>query len=183
MAQIPSLSTPRLLLRPFDLDDAPAVRELAGAYEIAEMTANIPHPYEMGMAETWIFGHQDMFDEGRSAPFAITLKLEHTLIGAISLMDINRYQYQAELGYWIGKPYWNQGYCTEAARRVIQYGFEEFDLNRIEARHMTKNPASGRVMQKLGMQFEGILRESIYRWDRFEDAAMYSILRYEFQSA
>ncbi|MFU8772395.1 MAG: GNAT family N-acetyltransferase [Anaerolineales bacterium] len=80
----------------------------------------------------------------------------------------------------MGKPYWKQGYCTEAAKEVIRYSFEQLGLNRVQARHMTKNPASGRVMQKVGMQYEGTLRQSLLRWETFEDAAMYSILRDEF---
>ena len=89
----------------------------------------------------------------------------------------------AEIGYWIGKPYWSQGYCTEAAREVVRYGFEVLNLNRIQARHMTKNPASGRVMEKVGMKYEGRLRQSLLRWDQFEDVAIYSILRDESSDA
>ncbi len=179
MAQIPTLTTPRLILRPFTLDDAPAVKELAGEWEIAATTANIPHPYEEGMAEEWIRTHQENFDKGEAVSLAITLKPEGGLVGAIGI-HINKTNRLAEMGYWVGKPFWNRGYCTEAAREVVRYAFEELDLNRVQARHMIKNPASGRVMQKIGMQYEGTLRQSIFRWDKFEDAAMYSILRDEY---
>ena len=74
----------------------------------------------------------------------------------------------------------NQGYATEAAQAVLEYGFRKLGLHRVQARHFTKNPASGRVMQKIGMTYEGTLRQSIYRFGRFEDAALYSILRHEF---
>jgi [ribosomal protein S5]-alanine N-acetyltransferase len=179
MPPIPTLSTQRLILRPFTLEDAPTVQELAGAWEIAEMTASIPHPYEDGMAEAWIGTHQDAFQRGETINFAVTTRTGGVLVGAISLMGINSSQHQAEAGYWIGKPYWNKGYCTEALQELIHYAFTKLDLNRVQARHMTRNPASGRVMQKAGMQFEGILRQSIYRWGKFEDAAMYSILKGE----
>jgi [ribosomal protein S5]-alanine N-acetyltransferase len=179
MPQIPTLTTERLILGPFTLQDAPAVKDLAGEREIAATTANIPHPYEDGMAEEWINTHQDAFDKGESVTFAIVRKADKQLIGAIGvhIYPINQL---AEMGYWIGKPYWKQGYCTEAAAEVIRYSFEQLGLNRIQARHMTKNPASGRVMQKIGMKYEGTLRQSILRWEKFEDAAMYSILRNEF---
>lgn len=179
MGQIPTLITPRLMLRPFTLDDAPAVRELAGQWEIAETTVSIPHPYEEGVAEEWIRTHQEAFDKGEAVNFAIALRSDGLLIGAIG-MSINWSNRLAEMGYWIGKPYWNRGYCTEAAREVLRYAFETLGLNRVQARHMTKNPASGRVMQKIGMTYEGLLRQSIFRWGKFEDAAIYSILRDEY---
>jgi ribosomal-protein-alanine N-acetyltransferase len=103
------------------------------------------------------------------------------LVGAIGI-HMDKVNQAAEFGYWVGKRFWNQGFAAEASRAVIRFGFEELELNRIYARHMTKNPASGRVMQKTGMRFEGILRESIFRWDSFEDAAIYSILASEFKA-
>ena len=84
------------------------------------------------------------------------------------------------MGYWIGKPYWNHGYCTEAAQTLLRYAFDVLHLNRVQARHMTKNPTSGRVMQKAGMQYEGTLRQSLRRWGAYEDAAVYAALRTEY---
>jgi ribosomal-protein-alanine N-acetyltransferase len=176
---IPTLTTDRLILRPFTLDDAPAVKALAGEREIAEPTMNIPHPYEEGIAEGWISTHQEAFDKGEAVTFATTLEKSGLLIGAIGL-HIREAHRMAEMGYWIGRPYWNQGYCTEAGREVIRYAFDVLGLNRVQARHMTRNPASGRVMQKIGMTYEGTLRQSILRWGNFEDSAIYSILRDEY---
>jgi len=113
MTDIPTISTDRLILRPFSLSDAARVRELAGEREVAEMTANIPHPYEEGMAEEWISNHADSLKNGMGVTLAIVLQPEGSLIGAIGL-TLNKAHHFAELGYWIGKPYWNQGYCTEA---------------------------------------------------------------------
>lgn len=177
----PTLSTDRLILRPFTLDDAARVRKLAGEWEIAETTANIPHPYEEGMAEEWISTHEDAFENETGVTFAVVLRPEGSFIGAIGL-GLNKAHQLAELGYWIGKPYWNQGYCTEAAKEVLRYGFEDLELNRIQARYMTKNPASGRVMEKVGMRHEGVLRQSLNRFGAFEDAAIFSILRDEYQA-
>lgn len=176
---IPTLVTNRLVLRPFTLDDAPLVQKFAGDIDIARMTANIPHPYEKGLAEEWISTHQESFEKGNDLTLAVTLDEGETLIGAISLHSNKIHQY-AELGYWIGKPYWNQGYCTEAAKEIVRYGFNIMNLNRIQARHMTKNPASGRVMEKIGMKKEGILRQSLLRFGEFNDYAIWSILRDEF---
>ena len=181
MTAIPTLSTGRLILRPFNLNDAARVRELAGEREVAATTANIPHPYEERMAEEWIATHEDAFENGTSVTLAIALLSDGSFIGGISLA-LNAAHHSAELGYWIGKPYWSQGYCTEAASEMLRYGFEIRGLNRVQARHMTKNPASGRVMEKIGMSHEGVLRQSLSRFGVFEDAAMFSILKDEYRA-
>ncbi|MBN1354723.1 GNAT family N-acetyltransferase [bacterium] len=170
-----NLYTERLTLRPFTAADAPSVKRLAGEKEIAANTLLIPHPYKDKMAEQWIETHARDFLEDRAAVFAITIRETKELTGAISL-NIIREDEKAELGYWIGKPYWNRGYCTEAAARILGYGFRELKLNRIYAVHFLRNPASGRVLEKIGMVFEGCLRQSVKKWDRFEDLHVYGIL-------
>ncbi len=180
MAQIPELKTERLLLRPFTLADAPEVRRLAGDRDIASTTANIPHPYEDGVAEAWISTHQENFDQGQALSLAIVRRHDSALIGGIGL-GIRREYDRAEMGYWIGKPYWGNGYATEAARALLAYGFSVLGLNRIFAEHFSRNPASGRVMEKLGMKHEGHLRQHMKKWGVFEDIEVHGILRSEFE--
>ncbi len=177
----PVIKTARLILRPFRITDAVAVQKLAGEFEIADTTANIPHPYYIDHARDWIKTHRESYESERLGVFAITKVESEELIGAVGLM-INRGHDSAELGYWVGKPFWNQGYCTEASRALLRWGFEELNLNRIQARHFVRNPSSGRVMEKLGMKKEGILRQFFKKWGRFEDTALYSILRFEYFS-
>ena len=174
---LPTLKTERLILRPFRMEDAPTVQRLAGAREIADTTLNIPHPYEDGVAEKWIAGHQQGFEEDKKITLAITLAGNDTLIGTISLMSLSKQHQHAEIGYWIGKEWWNKGYCTEAAREMVRFGFEQLGLNRIIGQHLTRNPASGRVMQKVGMKHEGTLRQHVRKWDKFEDIEYYAILK------
>jgi RimJ/RimL family protein N-acetyltransferase len=176
MATRPTLETDRLVLRPFEPGDAEDVQRLAGDRAIADTTLNIPHPYEDGMAEEWISRHRETFDEDEGLTLAVTSKDGGDLMGAISLMGINRRFSRAELGYWIGKPYWNNGFCTEAEQAVLKYGFEELGLNRIYASYFSRNLASGRVMAKLRMQYEGCLKQHIRRWDNYEDMVLYAIL-------
>jgi [ribosomal protein S5]-alanine N-acetyltransferase len=180
MTNIPTLTTKRLVLRPFQLEDAPVVKELAGAREIADTTSLIPHPYTEENAVNWILTHREAFEKGKTLNLAITLPPGGEVVGAIGL-GIDQHNLLAEMGYWVGVPYWNQGYCTEAARAVLAYAFETLGLNRVEARHMTRNPSSGRVMEKIGMQFEGKLRQQIQRWGVFEDANIYAILREDYE--
>lgn len=135
----------------------------------------MPHPYKDGMAEKWINTHQEEFEKGRSLDLAIVIQKTARLCGAIGI-TINSNYNNAELGYWIGVPYWGQGYCTEAASKAIAYGFESLKLHRIYASHLTRNPASERVLQKLGMTYEGCLRQHIKHWGVYEDLAIYGIL-------
>ncbi len=89
----------------------------------------------------------------------------------------------AELGYWIGVSYWGNGYATEAAREMVRYGFQDLKLHRIFASHFKHNPASGRILVKLGMRYEGCQHEHYRKWDQFVDSELYGILRREWQSA
>lgn len=178
----PTLTTARLTLRPFVPSDAALVAELAGAREVADTTRNIPHPYLPEMAEQWISAQPAAFTAGSVVTFAISSRSDATLYGAISLrlaLDDKR----AEMGYWLGVPYWGKGYTTEAAAAIVDYGFSEWQLNRIYASHITRNPASGRVMQKIGMRYEGCLRQHFIKWGAFDDLAQYAILREEWPAA
>ena len=175
MKQRPTLETERLLLRPFEPADAKDVQRLAGDRAIADTTLNLPHPYEDGVAEEWISTHQGKFEAGEAVTFAVVLRGSGELVGAMGLMIAARFE-RAELGYWVGKPYWGNGYCTEAGRAALHYAFSTLKLNRIHASHLTRNPASGRVMQKLGMVHEGRARQHVKKWDRFEDMELYGIL-------
>ncbi len=178
MAIQPTIATARLVLRPFLLDDAAAVQRLAGARQIAATTLNIPHPYEDGMAEAWIGGHRQAWDRGEQAAFAIT-QSEAGLVGAIGLRIEAAHQ-RAELGYWIGVPYWNRGYATEAAGAVLEFAFGELGLHRVHASYLTANPASGRVMEKVGMKREGLRRDHILKWDEYHDLTICGLLREDF---
>jgi len=174
----PTLSTSRLILRPFRPDDAGPVTDFLQTPEIAANTARIPHPYHLHMAEEWIGGHERDFTDQREVTFAITSVATEELIGAVGLvLDLpNR---SAELGYWLGKPWWSRGYATEAARRALDWGFDALDLNRIHAGYMAHNPASGQVLTKLGMQHEGLRREHFIRKGGPVDLVVMGMLRAE----
>ena len=180
LKRMPTLETARLVLRPFSAANAAEVMRLAGDRAVADTTSHIPHPYQAGMAEEWIARHQPAFDREQGVALAITRKPDGALVGAISLMGMAK-GHQAELGYWIGKPFWGQGYCTEAARALLRYAFTDLGLVRVHAGHFARNPASGRVMQKIGMHKEGCLRPHVKKWDRLEDLEIYGILKKEWE--
>ena len=149
----PEIKTERLLLRGFSHKDAKQVQAMAGNYNVAKSTLNIPHPYEDGLAEKWIDSHADGWNNKTRVTYAITHKITNKLLGAISLMDIE--DSHAKLGYWVGETYWGRGYCTEAAVAIIKYSFSELGITRIVAQHLSTNLASAKVMKKSGMYHTG----------------------------
>jgi RimJ/RimL family protein N-acetyltransferase len=178
MTPHPTLKTKRLLLRPFQADDAATVQRLAGDRRVASGTF-LPHPYEDGIAEEWIARHVPDYEAGKSVHFAVVSAADNVLMGSIGLEVAGAHRH-ARLGYRLGVPYWNHGYCTEAVRAVLHYGFTELGLNRIYAPHFLGNAASGRVLHKVGMTYEGRLREHYRRFGQFVDVEMYGMLRREF---
>ncbi len=168
------LKTERLLIRPIVLSDAETVEELASDKRIADTTFNIPHPYPKGRAIEWI----NTFTKNTYGKnFAITLN--NKLIGCISIIQPGQevYKFKAEVGYWVGFDYWNQGYCTEALKAIIEYAFQEMQLHKIVARHMAINPASGAVMKKAGMIKEGYLIQDAFKNGKFVDMELYGIVK------
>lgn len=145
----PEIKTERLLLRCFKLTDTKQVQALAGNFNVSKTTLNIPYPYKDGMAEEWIRTEQNYFDNNSQVTFAITDKLTGALMGAISLLSIK--DKKAGIGYWIGEPFWSKGYCTEATAALIDYAFSKRRLVKLVAEHLSSNPASGKVMKKVGM--------------------------------
>lgn len=176
------LETERLILRPPELDEATRIQELADDPDVAGMVSPMPFPYTLESAESWIRSVHAEIDAGEAYPFVIVRKTDNLLIGAVEVGNEVRHQ-RGEMGYWLGKAYWGAGYASEAARRVVQFGFEVVGLNRIFATHYAHNPASGRVMQKIGMSYEGTMRGHIVKWDKSVDLLIYAILRSEWLSA
>jgi [ribosomal protein S5]-alanine N-acetyltransferase len=172
------METERLVLRPLITDDAAAVAALAGRREIADTTISIPHPYSEERAVEWIATHT-VRSGGKELVFAITLRKSGSLIGSMGLRDIDTEHSQAEMGFWIGLDWWGQGFATEAGRAVIRFAFEQLNLNRVHAHHMVRNPASGRVLARIGMKREGVLRQRVKKWGVFEDVVVMAILRNE----
>ncbi len=175
---LPVLETERLVLRPYSAADARRVQEMCNDWDIASTTLALPHPYPDGAAEKWISTHDESFRQGKEVTLAITLKPGGMVIGSMAL-SVNKNHNRGELGYMIAKERWNHGCCTEAAHAIVRYGFTTLGLNRIQAMHFPRNPASGRVMQKLGMNREGLLRQYVNNRGTPEDVEMYSMLRTE----
>jgi ribosomal-protein-alanine N-acetyltransferase len=181
VSAVPTLNTGRLILGDCRAEDAPELQRLAGAREIADTTLRIPHPYHLDDELSWISRQNSQGARGEIANFALRQVSSGQLIGCVGLRDIDFEHRQAELGFWIGVDWWGRGYAREAARAVIRFGFETLGMNRICAHHMTRNPASGRVLEAVGMQREGVLRQRVQKWGVYEDVVLYAVLRDEWR--
>ncbi|MBI3887408.1 MAG: GNAT family N-acetyltransferase [Opitutae bacterium] len=175
-AQPPLIETPRLRLRPFLPADGPFVQRLAGVREVADTALHIPHPYPDGAAEAWINTHATRWAAHEELVLAITLPDGGHLVGAVGLVLEPQHD-RAELGYWVGVPFWRRGFATEAAGGLVDFGFKVLGLNRVQAQHMARNPASGRVMLKLGLRREGASPRAVKKNGRYEDVVFYGLLR------
>jgi len=141
------MRTKRLILRELNDADARRIALLAGDIDVARMTARIPHPYSEFDAEEWIRGID-------ANEFVRGIEFEGYLIGLIGY-TISPADRSAELGYWIGKPWWGRGFVTEAAEAVIRHAFRTARVPRLTCCHFIDNPASARVIEKLGFRCVG----------------------------
>jgi RimJ/RimL family protein N-acetyltransferase len=148
----PVLETERLCLRAPRLEDAKLVAALANDRRIAENTTRIPHPYALSDAREWIGAVNKKDGE---VAFLVTMAAE--VIGACGFRDRDGVP---EVGYWLGVPFWGNGYATEAARAVIDHAFTDRGHKVLLAAARVSNPASRRVLEKCGFQWTGV---SLYR--------------------
>ncbi|MCK5840812.1 MAG: GNAT family N-acetyltransferase [Candidatus Sabulitectum sp.] len=179
MKHPPVIETERLILRPFRIEEALFVKENAGSDEVYRNTMGMPHPYLEKNAVEWISSHLLKFYRGEGLELAVALKSSE-LIGVVGL-SVSQTHNRGELGYWLGKAYWNRGYCSEAAAAMVKYAFGEMGLHKITSRHFQHNPASGRVLEKIGFTKEGILREEYLKDDEYLSASVYGLLKADFQ--
>jgi [ribosomal protein S5]-alanine N-acetyltransferase len=147
------LESKRLLLRvPASFDVSDMVR-LGGDYDVAKNLSRMPYPYFESHAREWLATTAEKRAAGTDYAFAITRKDDGAYLGGCGLhkRDLGAF----EFGYWLGKPFWGQGYATEAARRLVAFAFLELGVDRVIAGHFHDNPASGNVLKKLGCVADG----------------------------
>lgn len=176
----PVLETQRLILRPLTLDDVDSVYEYAKDPKVTEHVTWEAHKTSHD-SKSFILDHATRnYQRKIPEPWAITLRsnTKH-VIGTVGCTWVSKNARSMEIGYVLGTHHWGQGLMPEASRAAIDYCFKEFDLNRIQARCMVENIASARVMEKIGMHFEGTMREAHYQRGRFWNLHHYAILKSE----
>ena len=178
MTKKAELKTKRLLLRPFRLEDVDDVYEYAKDPDWARfLAAVVPQPYTRTDAEAYIAG-RILADWSQEPTFAIVL--DSTVIGSVSI-GINEAHQRAELAYALARGHWGKGLMPEAAKPVIDYGFVEHGLAKIYAVADLRNVRSYRVMEKLGMRREGVLRSHLAERGERRDEVVYGILSEEWE--
>ena len=181
--EFPVLTTERLILsRPVEGDMQHIIHYLDSDKVYSENTANIPYPYKEADAEFLIHEVVDKgFENETDFVFAIRNKENGLIMGLIGIHHWDKANQKAEIGYWLGKEFWNKGYVTEAMTEVLAFGFKVLNLNKMFANFFPHNPASGRVMEKSGMRQEAVLKQEIYKNGKFLDFVRYSILKEDFK--
>lgn len=175
-SNLPTLRTERLTLRPARMSDAADLYEYSKDPEVARHVLWDAHQ-SVGDSRGYLRYAVRQYRQDLPASWGIELKENHKLIGTIGFMWINRDHNSAEVGYSLAREYWNRGIMSEALSAVLNEGFMDLNLHRIEAQHEVDNPASGRVMVKCGMMYEGCVRGRLYNKGRYVDVALYAILR------
>jgi [ribosomal protein S5]-alanine N-acetyltransferase len=162
------------IVRPWALTDAIAVQRYANNRKIwLNLRDLFPHPYSLEDANRFL---QYVTNDKPTTTFAIALPTE--AIGCIGLqMGRDIHCKTAELGYWLGEPFWGRGIMSEAVAEFTRYGFETFDVNRIYAEPFANNTASARVLEKAGFVCEGRLRASVFKDGQRLDSFLYARVR------
>jgi len=181
MLPLPTLTTKRLQLRPFLITDTERVAELANDSEVSKNVRSFDYPYTIQDAEQWVGGLAGEWETGKSAVFAICPRSEddsNAPVGAIGVV-LDRQSNRGELGYWIGRSYWGQGFATEACGSVLDFAFSQLGLNKVVAECLTRNPASAVVLEKVGMTQEGFLTRHFrkHEADDYCDVRVFGLLR------
>ena len=163
-----------IVLRPWQEGDAAALVKHADNRKVwRNMTDTFPHPYTVDDAHAWLGRCAE--DTGPASHFAITVNGEP--VGGAGLVEKTDVQCKTlETGYWLGEAYWGRGIATQAARLVVRHAFEHFDVERIEAGVFGWNPASARVLEKVGFTFEAPVRPANFKDGTFNDRPMYALL-------
>ncbi|MEB3828305.1 GNAT family N-acetyltransferase [Phormidium sp. CCY1219] len=178
---LPSLETPRLLLRKMTLADAVDIFEYASNPKVAQY---VTWPVHQSLDDTHQFltSVLERYAQQKTAPWAIVHKNLRQAIGTCGFVNWHSAHNRAEIGYALSAKYWGCGYMTEAVCTAIDFGFREKGLHRIEGRCKLQNIASARVLEKAGMTFEGILRQQMLKDEVYYDMKIFSILRQEWEN-
>ena len=175
------IESKRIKLRKLKLSDADDIYKNLQNKEMVKWTLNIPWPYKKEHAIKFIRRTHYKIRKKKSYAFSIVLKEIDKVIGVVDLMNIDWKNKNAEIGYWIGKRYWNKGFATEAVKLMLKFAFEKLKLHRVYASLFEENKASRRVLEKCGFKLEGILREHRYKHGKWHNELVFGLLKKEWE--
>lgn len=174
------LETERLILRPIEESDALALHPLVDDPDVAATMLSTPHPYREHEFRDFVRKAVESLASRERFEMVIVLKETGLPVGAIRFFNIAWEHARTEMGCWLGKPYWGNGYVTEATLSMIRFGFEELGLEGIHAHCLASNKASQRVLEKAGLTLEGMIRHAVKKGHRFHDVLLFGIIREDF---
>jgi len=172
----------KVYLDSIDDNDAEAIAGYSNDYEIASNIPNMPFPYTIGHALSFIDFAKLRCAERADYHMAVRLQ-SGELVGMCAIANIDNTNMRAELGYWIGKRHWGKGYGKEAVRLMLNFAFATLRLNRVCAKVLVGNERSIRLLGPLGFKKEGIAREGVFHMGKFMDDIAFSILRSEYNDS
>ncbi|QWU15326.1 ribosomal-protein-alanine N-acetyltransferase [Paenibacillus sophorae] len=180
MSQFPILETDRFVLRQLKQDDS---REIFQYFSLDEVTKfyDLESFTNIEQAEELIDRWNQKFERNQGIRWGITLRSESRVIGTCGFHGWMKNHYKAEIGYELTPEYWRQGYMTEVIQKIIEFGFNNLGLNRIEAFVEPENVGSRKVLEKIGLSEEGTLKEHFYWRNRFVDTVIYAILKKDYK--
>ena len=172
LPEFPTLESKLVRLRQLRYKDIPIMPRLITA-DVVRYLVHVPYPYETVDARRFINKSRRNFQLEKEIDFAIELVDNGSLVGVISLQNIDRVSKNTQMGYWIGNKYWNMGIATESINLVIHHAFHVLRLHKVYANVLSTNRASIRVLEKNGLKKEGELKHSIFKEDKFYDVLLY----------
>ncbi len=178
----PRLDGERIVLRPLRMDDVDFLFREWSDPDVTRYMRDEPPLQTRADAEGWIRPLQDPASMPSVKWWGIELRAEGRLIGTCGYFDWNKAHRRAEIGYDLWKAYWGSGLMPDALRTLLRYGFAEMNLHRISATVHTENVRSQRVLEKLGFEREGILRDFYGQDGVFNDQVMFSLLRPDWEA-
>lgn len=174
------LETARLILRPTDESDLDDFLRVAGQFAVARNTGTIGHPFTREDAVARLQKHRKALEERTGICFSIRLREGGAGIGTTGFFGFDAEHNHAEVGYMLDPLHWGRGYATEALRALVRHAFEDWHIRRLTAGYFSDNPASGRVLEKVGFRYEGLRRKHLVRFGECRDDVLMGLLREEY---
>lgn len=178
---IPTIESDRIILRKILRTDVDDVFEYSSDEQLTKYLLWHPHK-NIAVTLQYLKTLERKYRKMEFYDWGVVHKSSGKLIGTCGFTAFDIENNGAEIGYVIARPYWGMGFAAEAARAVIEFGFQTLRLHRIEARFMTKNDGSRRVAQKCGMKFQGLFKEGVLAKGRYEDVEIFAVTEYEYKS-
>lgn len=181
MSRTLNINSSKICIREIQYSDSDKIQTVASLSEIADTMISIPHPYPDNEAKRFVAQRISETKSGNAVVFVLEKIQDNSFCGLIEVRDIDHEHLQGELSFWLAPNAWGKGYMSKVIRSVLDYSFTELELNRLYAYHMERNPASGKVLARNGFQKEGILRQRVRKWGKFEDVSLWACLQQDWQ--